>query len=218
MTTSGVTSFSLTVRDHVMMALEQNAIIASGEEPTADELASCIRLLAGMLKTWQARGLTWKQETISVSLTGGSASVALPTYVRGVNGLRFVDSATNERQMARFERDEYYSLPNKAASGTPTIYYVAPGTAEATLYVWPVPASNSTVKADIDRQMDTPTNGGETIDLPDEWAEAVYLNLATRCAGIFGVQPSPYLVDRAAVAEREMLDAYRPASYFMGPY
>lgn len=216
MTTSGTTDFSLTARDIVTTALEENGIIALGTEPTADELAACIRRMNGMLKTWQGQGIVWKQETITQAIDADEASVELPAYVRGVNGCRYIESATNERQMRRFERDEYYSLPNKAAAGTPTVYYYARRTAADVLYVWPVPSANYSLKLDIDRKLDTVTNAGQTVDIPEELTETVYSALAVRCAGVFGAEITQELDRRAAILERQMSDNYRPASYFMG--
>jgi hypothetical protein len=53
------------------------------------------------------------------------------------------------------------------------------------------------------------------VDVPEELSETVYANLAVRCAGIFGKQAPPEVIARAQRSEREMLDTYRPASYFL---
>ncbi len=215
MTTSGTTAFSLTARDFVTDALRENGIIGVSRTCTDSELTACLRRLNLMLKTWQLKGALWKQEVYSASGTANTATISLPVYVRQVNGARYYDSATNERQMARWERDEYMSLPNKAASGTPTIYYVRNDTAELVLNVWPVPTASFTIKLDIDRAMDTVTDADETLDLPEELSEAVMANLAVRCCGIFQKEPSAELVMRARELETLMLDTYRPASYVM---
>lgn len=215
MATSGTTVFSLTARDIAHDALQENGIIGIGLSMEADELDAVLRRLNGMLKSWQLQGVLWKQETESLSGTADTATIALGTYVRGVNACRYVESATNEQQMQRFERDEYNALPNKANSGTPTIYYVQRAEDGLVLHVWPVPSANFTLKADIDRKMDTVTDANETLDLPEELMETVYANLAVRCAGLFQAPLSQELVQRAATLERQMLDNYRPASYFM---
>lgn len=218
MATSGTTVFSNTVRDIVTDALDENGILPLGTDPEAHEMDKCIRRLAAMLKSWQLKGVLWKQETISATITANVATVTLPVYVRGVNSARYVQSATNERMMKRFERDEYYSLPNKAASGTPTIYYLKRDETAPVLHVWPVPTANASVKLEIDRAMDTVTAASETLDVPEELTETVYTNLAVRCCGVFGIEPKQELVVRARELEREMLDDYRPASYQMGPW
>lgn len=217
MTTSGTTAFSTTARDFVKNALLENGTIAFGDDPEADEMTACIFRLNAMLKTWGTRGLGWKQEVYTASGTADTASITLPVYVREVNGARYVDSATNQRAMSRFERDDYAVLPNKAASGTPSIYNVEQNAGALVLTVWPVPTADYTLSLDIDRALDTVTDPSETIDIPEEWTEAVMTNLALRCCNIFSdTPPSAELVQRAQMTERELFDAYRPASYFMG--
>lgn len=217
MTTSGTTAFSTTARDFVKNALLENGIIAFGDDPEADEMTACLFRLNAMLKTWGSRGLGWKQEVYTASGTADTATITLPVYVREVNGARYVESAANERAMSRFERDDYAILPNKAAKGTPTIYNVDQNAGALILSVWPVPTANFSLKLDIDRALDTVTDATQTIDIPEEWTECVMTNLALRCCNVFGVSPTPELAQRAQMSEREMFDAYRPASYFMGP-
>lgn len=65
MATSGETSYSVTARDIVKTALQESAIVGLNKEPTANELSACIGRLNGMLKSWQTKGVLWKQETIS---------------------------------------------------------------------------------------------------------------------------------------------------------
>lgn len=217
MTTSGTTAFSNTARDFVKQALLENGILAFGDDPEADEMTACIFRLNAMLKTWSVRGLGWKQEVYTATGTADTATITLPVYVREVNGARYVDSATNERAMSRFERDDYAILPNKAAKGTPTIYSVDQNAGAMVLSVWPVPTAAFSLKLDIDRALDTVTDPTQTIDIPEEWTECVMTNLAVRCCNVFGAEPTSELVQRAQLAERELFDAYRPASYFMGP-
>lgn len=214
MPTSGVTAFSLTAREIAIAALDENAILPLGDLPTADELNKCILRLNGMLKSWQLGGASWKQETITLPTVAATATVTLPAYVRGVNGVRFVEGAAFERQMQRFERDEYYRLPNKANAGKSTAYYVERNRDGLTLFVWPVPATVSSLKVDIDRALDTVTEADQTVDIPEELQETLYANLAVRCAGVFRQQVTEELAVRAARLEREMIDSYRPASYY----
>jgi hypothetical protein len=216
MTTSGTTAFSNTARDFVKQALLENAIIAFGDDPESDEMTACIFRLNAMLKTWGTRELGWKQDVYTASGTANTATITLPVYVREVNGARYLESATNERAMSRFERDDYAVLPNKAAKGTPSIYNVEQTSGALVLSVWPVPTANFSLKLDIDRALDTVTDPSETIDIPEEWTECVMTNLALRCCNIFGAEPTSELVQRAQLSERELFDAYRPASYFMG--
>ena len=219
MATSGTTAFSLTVRDVIERALiDELGVVGDDGDIEASEQTRALYKLAAMLKSWQMQGVLWKQETISDTGTADTATIALDTFVRGVNGCRYVDSDTNERQLTRWERDAYMSLPNKAASGTPSVYYVNRAEDGLVLYVWPVPTASFTLKLDIDRAMDTVTDANETLDIPEELHETVIAGLAVRLMGKYAVQPASVqeLIPRAARLEREMLDNYRPASYMLG--
>lgn len=221
MATSGTTSDIRTVRDIINSALKDElAVIGDGESAGAGELASAMSKLSSMLKSWQLKGVLWKQETVTQAGTANTATMALESFVRGVDGCRFVDSVINERQMARFERDEFYRIPNRTASGTPTVYYVNRAEDGLVLSVWPVPTADFSLSLDIDRKMDTVTDANETLDVPEELHETVITNLAVRMLGRYRIQPGEVseLVQRASMLETEMMDNYRPASYTLGPY
>lgn len=217
MTSSGETVFVNTAREIVTEALKQVAIIAIDEEPTSSEYKSCETRLNAMLKSWQTKGVTWKQETIEVTVPANTDNIELDSSIRDVNGARFLENANNDRQLGRFERDEYYRLPNKAAIGAPTVYYVDRKTTAITLYIWQVPSQDITLSLDIDRKIDTITDASQTVDIPEEWFETVFYCLAVRCAPVFGAQLRPDIFQKAAELERELFDNYRPASYFIGP-
>jgi hypothetical protein len=215
MPTSGVTAWSMTARDIITAALDENAILPLGEEMEAAEATKCMIRLNALLKSWRIGGHL--EATGTVTVLADTASGELDGDIQAVLTARLVESATNERPLARFERDEYFMLPNKTASGTPSIFYADQQRDAPVLYVWPVPTANATLKITYLRKPDTVTGLSETVDIPEEYQEALYSNLAVRCCGIFGIEPKAELVARAQRLEREMFDNSRPASYFMGP-
>lgn len=216
MATSGVTAWSLTARDIITAALEENAIIRLGKSPTAPEATACLSRLNALLKSLPV-GRHLEQE-YTVTVPAATASVVLDEDVREVIRANYVQSASFQRLLARWERDDYFDLSNKAAAGEPVAFYAAKELNQFRLYVWPVKATEATLKVDCLRTPETVTDLGQTVDWPEEYQEALYANLAVRCAGIFGVDPRPELVARSQVLRREMEDAERPASYFMGAW
>lgn len=214
MSTSGVTAWSLTARDIVKAAMGELAVIAPGTDPDADEEQDCILRLNALLKSWSLRGVTLSRETTgTVTTTGGTAAVTLDAGVRAISSARLIVSATNERQLWPMGRTDYLSLPNKASVGSPTMYYLSRERDAAILYLWPVSATAATIAIDYDRIPETVTDPSETVDIREELQETVYTNLAVRIAGIFGQQPPPELVQRAASLEMAMYDAERPDFY-----
>ncbi len=214
MTTSGVTAWSLTARDLITAALQENAIVGLGREPTSAEMTACLLRLNGMLKSWMPGA--FHETTGTVTITGGDASGVLAAGIKRIINAR-LELTSTERQLHEWNRDDYLSLPNKASVGDPTIFYQARQLAGITLYIWPVPATNKTLHIDYERVPETVTDLNQTVDFPEEYHEALYANLALRCAGLFGVEPGGELIARAQRLEREMLDAERPESYTFEP-
>lgn len=216
MTTSGITAWSLTARDIITAALQENGIIGLSAEPESNEAEKCLLRLNAILKSWQV-GLHLQAEA-TVALTANVASVTLDDDIGSVISARLVQSATNQRLLGRWERDEYLSLPNKAARGSPSVFYVADQVDSSTIYVWPVPTANMTLEIDYLRKPETVTDLSQTVDFPEKYQEALYAMLAVRCAGIFGEPITPELGQRAERLRREIEDAERPTAYTMSPY
>lgn len=213
MTTSGVTAWSLTALEIITEALSENGILPIGEVPEAAEAEKCLIRLNGLLKSW-CIGLHL-ETTGTVTIAAGEASGTLNAAIKEVRSGRVVESATYERQIIRWERDEYFSIPNKLTTGRPVAFYPDSQREAVVLYVWPVPATETELKIEYQRFPDTVTELTETVDIPQNHLETLYACLAVRCAGLFGVQPTQELYERAKMLERMMMDEERPASYFM---
>lgn len=218
MTTSGITAWELTARDHITAALRDARIIASGSEPDAEELDDCLLRLNGLLKSWSTKANLFRETETTATITAGDPTVTLPADVRDVSGVRMVVSATSERPLAPWTRSQYLQLPNKASVGNPTIYYLTRGVGAPELSVWPVPSSNVTLKLDYSRVAETVTDATETLDIPQEWQEAVWKNLAVECAELFGAQLSDRYIMRAMELYQQFLDSDRPDFYTFEPY
>jgi hypothetical protein len=73
------TSFTMTARDMVTQAMREIGVIASGEQPTADEMADGILRLNSMLKAWAAKGLNlWRDTRDTIDFAAGVSSAILP--------------------------------------------------------------------------------------------------------------------------------------------
>jgi hypothetical protein len=216
MATSGVTAWAVTAREFVTQGLRDRGILGSGEDPSNDELNDCLFRLNGILTRIGAKASAlWREASGTITVTAGTPTVALAAGIREIVSARVVISAANHRQLALWERDEYFSLPNKTASGTPTIMYVSKGPSVSTAYVWPVPTANTTIATDYLRAPEIVTDAGQTLDFPEEYNDDIVTMLARRCWSMFreGDPPATLVID-ADAAERRILDAGRPESYF----
>jgi hypothetical protein len=214
MTTSGVTAWSMTAREHIVAALRDARVIGSGAEPTADELDDSLVRFNGLLKSWSAKANLFRNAELSVTTIGGTASVTLNAAVRDVSAVRHVLSATSHRPLSPWNRTEYFSLPNRTTAGNPSAYYLDRQRDAAVLYLWPVPATAQTLKLDYSRKAETITDASETVDIPEEWQEAVWKNLAVECAEMFGATLSPRYLAKAEMLYQQFLDSDRPDSYY----
>lgn len=213
MTTSGVTTWSMTANDIVKAAM--GSILDPGADPEASELTACILRLNGLLKSWAMRGVSlYRESSATIATTAATAAVTLAVGIRAISSARLVVSATQERALFPMGRSEYNLLPNKAAAGSPTMYYLDRQRDAGILYLWPVSATIASIKLDYDRLPDTVTAGTETVDIRQELYETVWLNLAMSIGGpVFGVSPPPEVIARAQMLENQMFDAERPDFY-----
>lgn len=222
MTTSGIYSWPLTAEEIVTQALYEIGAYAAGETPSGTDMNDGIVRLNALLKTWQGEGAAYRETTGTVTLAGGSSSVAAPDDCRDIFSIRHVVSSTYHRQLGEWNRSQYYMLPNRAQTGDPSIYYVSRADIGQTINVWPVPSADITLELDYGKTAETVTDPSETIDVPQEWQECLILSLASRLASMFGAtrvdpQTVARLDARSTVMYERLLDRDRPNSYYFEP-
>ena len=217
MATSGIHDWPLTAGEIVQQAMIELGVLNAGEDPDTHEMTDSMVRFNAMLKGWSRHANLWLDELGTLIMPGGTGAVTLQQSVRDINSVRQIVSPTNHRQLTQWNRDEYYSMPNRAAIGNPTIYYVKRDTDSVQIYVWPVPQFDTTLHVDFQRAAQTITEPGETLDISQEYGETVILGLAARIAGMFGagrIDPGT-LADikaRAGALEQELYDSDRPDS------
>jgi len=219
--TSGVSTGTLTASDVIKAAMQELGVLSAGENPDGDEMELGLRALNFMLKSWAARGVTsWRNADGEVPVVAGDDTVPL-TGAIDVLDVRFVQPGGYERQLQRWELGQYRQLPSKATRGSPVAYAVNKAPTGVTLLLWPVSATTSTLRYSYTRVIEDVTDGAETLDIPQEWLEAVYVALAARLAQAFGVTridpaTAQILIQRAVTLENDMFAADQPASFYMG--
>lgn len=223
MTTSGITDLSLTARQIVTQAMKKIAAISGGEAPEGVEMEDGILALNLMLKSWATEGNLYREASGTVTIPGGTGAGTLPAGVRDVVSVRQIVSSTNYRQLTRWNRAQYYQMPNRSAVGNPTVFYATQGLSQDAIYVWPVPAADVDLHLDYYRSAEVVTDAGQTVDVPEDWSEAVIFGLAARIANEFGAtRLDPASVDRvtqlAGGLYQRLLDQDRPESYVFEPW
>jgi hypothetical protein len=183
MATSGTISSTLTVRQVITTSLENLGAIALGDTPEAEVSELGIKHLNWMLKTWQADGLNqFRVEEVSITWPASTATATLDTnFLDFLNGRSRVSGV--DQTMEQISISDYAEISNKSTtSSRPTQYRVRKTISTLEIALWPVPSVDITILGDGVRVIEDVTSLDETIDIPQEWLEAVFICLAARLA------------------------------------
>lgn len=224
MTTSGSISGTLTVREVVQTSLELIGAQAIGDDVDPNIAILAIRHLNWMLKTWQADGLNqWRVEEVSITWPPFIATATLDTnYLDFLNGRSRVGGF--DQTMEQISTSDYADITNKASvSSRPLQYRVRKTTTTLEIALWPVPSVETIILGDGVRVIEDVTDLSQTIDIPQEWLETVFVCLAARLARPLRIHLSdPSL---AATIQQDAQNAYarlrsfdqETASLFLAP-
>lgn len=195
MALSGVRDQADTVTQIVTDALGKIYVAVGGETVSAEDLAKGIRVLKHMLRTWAVDGVRlWLINDQTVTLVAGTATYALTVRALDVSQA-WIRTDGNDTPVRILTREEYNRLPDKTASGSPFSLFVDRDLAATSVTVYPVPdatsAANDSLRVTTKYQIQDVTSGGEDIEVPPEWTEALVYNLAVRLAPDFAAEVRP---------------------------
>jgi hypothetical protein len=219
MPTSGNPDWTQTVGQLCLSAALELGVVGLGDSLDDSEQSEMMTRLNSMLAKWSIDANLFREDVATVTV-GTTGVLALDSDVRDIRSARFVQSATNKRWIAPWNRDQFFALPNRAQTGaSPMAFYLGRATTGLTLNVWPVPTANISLELDINRGFYFASGPEQEFDLPREWHEAALYGLAARCANMFGATKlDPGAVQRIETQARttyeKMLDHDRPDSYF----
>jgi hypothetical protein len=182
-----------------------------------------------LLAHWQALGLPiWCRKVTSKTLTAsdGSYSIGNGGDINVNQPLAIVQAWLRDATNTTYPTDiplniigqqEYYQLSSKSDVSRPvSLYYdrAYDGAANkgassvGNIYLWPLPdtvtATNCTLYLLYQRPLLDFNASADALDMPQEWYEAVRLNLAYKLAPEYGMQASDY--DRLKVEARDALE------------
>jgi hypothetical protein len=157
----------------------------------------------------------------SFTVVSGTASYTLAPRALSVSDVRYRPSGGVDTPLREVSRSEYLNVPNKAASGRPSQFYVDAQREATVLYLWPVPSnsvdavhySGEAVLDDLDATTDH-------LPVDTEYLDAMIWMTAAKLAPQFadvGSTRVQYIISHAAELEGDMLAASRPAFYSFLP-
>jgi hypothetical protein len=205
MTTSGTTSFNLSIDEIVEESYERIGIRSN----SGYDIKSARRSLNILFSEWSNRGIhLWKVELNEIAMVSGQAAYTVPSNVSDVLEAYISSSSgtpgttTNDLTLNKIDRSAYAALPNKGTTGQPSQYYVdRQVTPEIYLYQTPDLSTYTYLKYySINRIEDA---GAYTNN-----ADVVYRFIPGMCAGLayyLSQKRSPERVDMLKMAyEDEM--------------
>lgn len=136
----------------------------------------------------------WKVEQISISLVSGTNSYSVPARVAMILDAWITTNSDTQQAtdlyITPISRTEYASLSNKLTSGRPTSFWwnrlLSP-----VIYPWPVPDASGPYVLNYfaaSQMQDANIPGGETLDVPYLWLDAVVSSLSHRLSRIYTPQ------------------------------
>jgi len=214
MATSSSIDLDLTARQVVEFALHKINLLATGQAVEANIAARALTELEVMLKEWMKHPSIWLEKEGYVLPLANTASYSLTPRPYRVTDCRFRTSSGTDIAMYELTRQEYYDLPNKGATGTPTQWFFDPQRATSSLFIWPVLSSvtTQTIRVTYQRRIEDIDDLGNEIDVPQEHLSLVGFNLAARLADNFGKNGTHVdrIIARAGMLLESAMDADRP--------
>jgi len=163
MTSSGQTTFDLTIDDVIEQAFEQ-----VGGQPISGEEARSARICLNLLMTeWQNRGvLLWKLADTPVTVSTSVTEYTLNSDI--IDSLQTTITVNgNDLEMNRITYQDYMKLPDKSQTGRPTQFSFLRGKDNVSMVVWPTPEQTYTMNLlAMTRIQDVTASAIQTSDMP----------------------------------------------------
>lgn len=173
---------------------------SSSVQPTNAQVSFSVAGLPSLVIESSPDGATWtqvasfyRQQSV---LAAGSAiaqdidnSVAQPYWrIRDTAGALLsgaavtFSNAPSEVPMSAFNRDDYWSLPNKTFQANKSLQYQFDKQMAPVIHLWPVPSVADQIAVYVHRQIQDVGSLSNLLEVPQRWYEYVIFGLAERLA------------------------------------
>jgi hypothetical protein len=220
-----------TPRSIVTLALKSAGILGVGQDALAEDVNDTFDVLNGMAGQWsKKRWLVYHLLDIFVTTTGAMSytvgvgqqfnttarvdrleAAFFRQYVSGIPGQTYVDYPLTILQ----SREDYNKIALKELTSWPDAVFFDSGYPIGNVYPVPIPLQNGTFELHLTIKDVLPqfSSLDQTIDLPDEYKEALWTNLTIRvCAMYPGAQLTPVVqgLAKSSLATISMANAQVP--------
>lgn len=183
MTTSGVTELQLTTSQVITRAFNRLGVAQEGEALTPRMYNDGLDELNLLIMQMNADPHLWIKVEGSLTLVADQAAYVVSPRALRVWNCRYRLNGI-ETPMTQFSRQEYLDQPNKLVSTSiPVNFYFDPQVDVGTLYLWPAPSTSTVTQGydvvyDYYRLMSIQVATNDTLDMPQQWQQALIWNLA----------------------------------------
>lgn len=217
-TTSNVSTVYLQelTRDQLLQrAFQLAGVVPIGQSPTAEQASALSDMLLLELQSLQNKGVVLNTVVLKTKvMIAGTASYALPDDTLDVVGVAMMTPTSGtEVPVQPMSRDDYFSISNKSATGTPSRYYIE-RKATVTVYLWPTPASSTDYVFSYQqvRLLKNTDTGAKTFDLERYWHKYLLWEMAHQAAVLSALplERIVYLRGQSVKLQTEAISYNRP--------
>jgi hypothetical protein len=212
-----------TPQEQVAFGLRAIGVLGVGQTALPEDYSDAFAALNGMIAGWNAkRWLVYHLIDVSVNTTGqqsytigpgGDIYAARPTRLEGAYIRQFINNAPNfvDYPLTILQsREDYSNIALKTLGTWPVAIFYDSDFPVGSVFPWPVPQAGAfelhlLLKATL-RQFDSYV---QSINLPDEYTEAIWTNLAIRLAAIY---PGSSLPEATVGLAKASLETIRTAN------
>jgi hypothetical protein len=170
-----------------LRAYQLAGLINESQGISADKGAFARDILGNIIDEMQTHGLRARAvEFRNETLTVGQSAYTMDTDVLDVVGDAMyidadeadVDAATSEVPIVMIGRDEWQLIPDKSATGRPTMMYIHRTGSPPEVRFWPTPDEAGTVRFQIHRLAANSNDSSKTLDLERVFTQYITWELA----------------------------------------
>lgn len=199
----------------VNLALRDSGVAAAGQSPSPQMQQDCVLRLNMMIGQWKRRRwMVYHLVDVFCPCTGAQSYGIGPGLDLDTPRTDQLDSvfirqviSTQPNQvdypLTRIpSREDYNRIALKRLTASPPdSYFFDSGFPTGAIFPFPIPNSNWELHASVKAELDSVVNLTDTVNLPDEYQEAIYSNLYMRLCSGFRLSPDPTM---AGIAKKSM--------------
>lgn len=209
-----------TPQDLITFSLKAIGVLGVGQSALAEDYADAFSALNGMIATWNVkRWLVYHLVDVKVATTGaqsytigpgGDFNVPNPTRLEKAYFRQFVNNVPNQGDFPLQilqSHEDYSQISLKTLTTWPLYIFYDSDFPVGRVYPWPIPQSglyelHLLLKAHLSQF----SSYIQSINLPDEYTEAIWTNLAIRLSAIY---PGSSLPDATVGLAKASLETIR---------